>query len=465
MTTVPLALPSGSSPARHGHAGATKLVNCYREDLGDEAKSGFLIAACDGFDEFGEADEAGECHVMLPLNETTLYAKIGRQIVKVDAGGNFTTLGGMATDGLCTMARNRAAVPQVSVVSDGVVYKIENDVLTQVSDPDLPPVISVVQCAGYHVYQLADGRMFSSELDNFNVLPTDFAAANSDPDGARRNYVRGQDLISFGYRSMEFWADQGNDTFPFGLTTSRSVGLLSAKAVATVDQTVAFVAHDGTVRILSGYDPIRICTDEIARLISSEDDPQVISCTSWQARGHTWLVVSGSNWSRCYDLATKRWHDRKSYGLERWRISQAVQFGNKIVLGDYANGKLYTLNPDTYTEAGAHLVMTMQFPTAHGFPHRFAHHGLHLDMVPGVGLVSADQSLANPQVMMDYSDDGGEHWSSQRMASIGRGGDRLRRVQFNRLGQSRGRIYRLSVSAAVARSLVGVSLDMEKLAV
>jgi hypothetical protein len=306
--------------------------------------------------------------------------------------------------------------------------------------------------------------MFASELDATNVLPTDFAAAASNPDGGVRCFARGQDLISFGTRSIEFWVDQANEGFPFGLVTSRSIGLLSARAVTDVDQTTAFVAHDHTVRILQGYDPVIISTHDIDRLIRAESDPNVITCFSWTSDGHVFLAVSGSDWSKCYDLTTKRWHDRESYGLNRWRVNCAARFGNTTLFGDYENGKLYRLNPDTYTEAGEHLIVTAQLPPTHGFPYRIQHNTLYVDIVPGVGLVSATESVANPQLMMDYSDDGGENWSTQRFASIGRAGDRLRRIQFNRLGMSRGRTYRLSVSAAVARSLVGVSLDMEKLA-
>lgn len=466
MAIVPLALPSGSSPARHGHAGATMLVNCYREDVGEEGKNPFNVHACDGFDLFATASTASQVHAIFALSDAEAYAKIGRQIIRVDAAGALTSIGGVPADGLCTFARNRAVPAEIVLVSDGLVYKIVSNVLTQISDPDLPPATSVTQVAGYFVFQLADGRMFASELDATDVISSSFAAAASNPDGGVRCFARGPDLISFGTESVEFWSEIESETgtFPFGKVTSRTIGLLSARAVATVNQTVAFVANDHTVRILDGYDPVPISTHDIDRLIRAESDPSVITCFSWTSDGHVFLAVSGSDWTKVYDLTTKRWHDRESYGLNRWRVACAARFGNSTLFGDYANGKLYRLNPDTYTEAGEHLIMTAQLPPTHGFPHRIQHNTLYVDIVPGVGLVSSTESVANPQLMMDYSDDGGANWSTQRFGSIGRAGDRLRRVQFNRLGMSRGRTYRLSVSAAVARSLVGVSLDMEKLA-
>lgn len=464
MPIIPLALPSGSAPARYGHAGATKCVNCYREDVGEEAKEGFNLHACDGFDLFATGGSSTPVHAIFALSDAEAYAKIGREIVRMDAAGGLTTIGGVPADGLCTFARNRAAVPDIVLVSDGLVYKIKAGVLSQISDPDLPPATSVVQVAGYFVFQLADGRMFASELDDVDVISTSFAAAASNPDGGMRCFARGSDLISFGTRSIEFWQDQGNEGFPFGLVTSRSIGLLSARAVTDVDQTVGFVAHDHTVRILQGYDPVTISSHDIDRLIRAESDPSVITCFSWTIDGHVFLCVSGSTWSKVYDLATKRWHDRESYGLTRWRVACAARFGNVTLFGDYANGKVYRLNPNTFTEAGEHLVMKVQLPPAHAFPYRAQHNTLYIDVVPGVGLVSTSTSVANPQIMIDYSDDGGENWSTQRFASIGRAGDRLRQAKVNRLGVSRSRTYRFSISAAVARSLVSVSVDMDKLA-
>jgi hypothetical protein len=463
MPITQLALPTGSSPARYGHAGATRLVNCYSEAV-EEGKTGVNIHACDGFDLFATGETADPVSTIFALSDAEAYAKIGRQIVKIDPAGALTSLGGLPADGYCTMARNRAAVPDVVLVSDGLVYKIKANVLSQISDPDLPPATSVCQVSGYFAFQLADGRMFSSALDDVDVVALDYAAANSSPDGGVRCYARGQDLISFGRESTEFWSDQGNEGFPFGFVTSRSVGLLAIGAVATVNQTVAFVANDYTVRILNGYDAEKISGHDIDRLIRAELDPSVITCFSWTIDGHVFLAVSGSTWTKVYDLATKKWHDRESYGLNRWRVGCAARFGNSTLFGDYANGKIYRLNPDTYTEAGEHLVMKVQFPTSHGFPYRIRNNALFLDVVPGVGLVSSDPAVADPQAMMDYSDDGGANFSTQRMASIGAAGDRLRRVRFNRLGVSRSRIYRVSISAAVARSVVTASLDADKLA-
>jgi hypothetical protein len=56
--------------------------------------------------------------------------------------------------------------------------------------------------------------------------------------------------------------------------------------------------------------------------------------------------------------------------------------------------------------------------------------------------------------MMQFSDDGGKTWSSERWASAGKKGEYRRRVIWNRLGCSRDRVYRVAGSDPVQTALI-----------
>ena len=58
MPIVPLTIPSGSNPAKFKQGGTQELINCYREDLGPEAKVPFCILASDGLEGFCELESA-----------------------------------------------------------------------------------------------------------------------------------------------------------------------------------------------------------------------------------------------------------------------------------------------------------------------------------------------------------------------------------------------------------------------
>ena len=67
----------------------------------------------------------------------------------------------------------------------------------------------------------------------------------------------------------------------------------------------------------------------------------------------------------------------------------------------------------------------------------------------------------DPQAMLDWSDDGGHTWSNEHWAGIGAIGDYSNRISWRRLGRSRNRIYRVSITDAVKRVLMGAHLEAE----
>jgi hypothetical protein len=459
MNLRPISLGLRSNPARSGYAGAARLINCFAEEVGEEGIAPWNVIGCSGFDNFSTLTDGGAVRAMLALDDAKAYVVSGRGVYRVDAGGSSTLLGGFPTAGFCTMARNRKAIPEVAIVSDGLVYQIVSDVLTQVSDPDLPPATSVAGLNGYFVFQLTDGRMFSSGLDEIDVGALDFAAASSDPDNAMRVYARGQDLLSFGTRSLEFWQDAGAETFPFSRVTSRQIGMLASSSVADIDQTCAWVAHDGTVRMLQGYDGVRISTHAVERSIKSDPLPAGITACSWQELGHSFYALSGTAWTWVYDATTRLWHERESYGEGRWRIGQALRFAGRTVLGDYELGRLYTLDDETYSEAGAHLVTKIVTPPITNGGQKFRLDRVELDMETGIGLASALEHEADPQVMLDYTRDG-VNYSAQRMMSAGRMGQSMAKVFATRLGQHDSVSLRFSISAPVRRRIIGTRVGV-----
>lgn len=408
MSWTPIALGTRSNPARHGHTGAARLINCFSENAGQESKEQWIVHACDGFEQFSVLSDSGEVRALLDLTDSELYTVAGRLVFVTDSNGSSSVLGGLPSDGMVTMARNRAATPQIAIVCDGLYFKIESRALTRLADPDLPPPVSVGQINGYFIFFIADGRHFASDLDDWDVNALSFSSAAYNPDRGLRNVARGNEMLFFGSRSIEAWSDVGGDPYPLERSNAIDIGLLSPRGVASISQTVAFVAHDFTVRMLDGYRPVRISDHALERLIEAETDRNDIKATSYSSGGHDFFVLSAPSWTWVFNMTTQRWHERKSYGLDRWKVSNAIRFGERTILGDYQDGTLYRLAPTMSVSAGR-----------------------------------TDQVL-----MLDYSDDGGATWSAQRLVSLGDLGQRLKRARFHSLGIARSRTYRMSMNCA-----------------
>jgi hypothetical protein len=468
MTIVPISLGTRSNPGRHLADGSARLINCYAEDAGGEGKTPWPIYAASGLSALVTLTGGGGVRAMETI-DTNLYVLAGRSLFKVDENFNAVQIGGIPTDGPAYMARNmRESYPQIAVVSDGGAWLIENGALTQVTDTDLPPPIAVAQSDGYFAYPTTRSRWFISGLQQGGTIDgLEFASAEASPDEIVGIAELAREFVIFGSKSIEWWQNIGADPFPYARSATASLGCLSGKSVTRIDRTLAWVAHDATVRLMDGYGGRRISTHAVERSITAEPSPSSITSTSWSEGGHVFLSVSGTAWSWVYDLATGYWHERESYGLDRWRISEVIRFAGRNVAGDYATGKLYELGPSHYAEGDDALVMTVQTPAVHAYPHGVKVNRLFVDPIPGVGLNSTAQQDLDPEIMIEWSKDNGATFGNQRTLPIGMQGVRMRRVMTTRLGASGedGFVFRFSVSAAVVKGLTGAAADIEKLEV
>ena len=467
MTIAPLDFGIQSDPGRYGHDMSGRLINCYAEQADGKGKAQFPFFPIEGLASFASVSGATGWRGGISLNSYG-YVVFGPVLSKVDQGGAATVIGGFPGGEPVFMARNRKAVtPQIALVSDGLRYICENDVLTSIADTDLPASNSVISIAGYFIFTVSDGRFFITSIDEGTTIDAlDFASAETSPDGLSVAYARGREAIMFGPSSIEFWAHTGAAAFPFELispATISSLGVLCKHSVRDLNDIIFFVASDGTVRMLDGNSPTRVSTHSVERAIDGITDKDSITATAYSIRGHQFYNLSSPTWTWTYDGVTGLWHERESYNETRWRGEGFVNINGKRIIGDHESGLLYQLDPDTFTEAANHLVWKLQSAPMHAYPNRAIVNRLFLDTIPGTGLNTTDAHNSNPQVMLRYSDTGTKNWSNERQAATGAIGEYDKQVVFSRLGETKedGRIYQVSMSAAVIRGLTGAAVDVE----
>jgi len=467
VPTIPLNLGTRSNPTWHNLRGAARLVNCYSVKNGPEAVSEWGMRAVDGERVFSASSSTGGVRALLEL-DGTLYGVIGRLFFSIDAAGTRTQISGIPTDGLVTMERNRRAVnPQIAIASQGLLYIYSNGTLEQVTDGDLLPANAVTVLDGYAITTVADGRWQISAIDNATTWDgLDVATAESQPDGLLRPAVRGQDLALFGPRSIEWYQNTGAE-FPFARTTAiRDLGLMAAGTVASLDQQLAFVGSDGTVRRTNGYGTEVVSDDWLHELIHAETDKSALSGLAWVQRGQWFYALTGANFTAVLNARTGMWHERRSYELPRWRMSAVATFGERTIVGDYENGTLYELSGTAYDEAGQPLLMEVITPCAHLYPARMRADEVFVNVVPGVGLATGGAHEINPTISLSTSEDRGHVFSAEDACEIGRQGDRIARVRWQRLGSTGedGYTFRLRMSAAHVKGIDGAALTATRLA-
>ena len=467
---MPVSLGKGSNKSRFAQGGAARFVNCYLESQGEDTKVPAIVVASDGLQSFTTVSESGNRAVLEV--DGSLYVINGHTLYKVDPDGSSTVLGGIASNGVVYMDRNRRTNPQIGIVADTnfYVYDTGTGSYVHVTGPDanfLPICITVLD--GYGILPLENGTWYRTDIDDMTTIdPLAFAKAESNPDRNVRCASREGEAVFFGERSSEFWADTGTETIAFTRSQAIELGCLrgGGGSVSKVDRTLVWVAHDGTVRMLQGYSGNRISNHYIERLIS-QVDPTELRSTSWWSDGHTFYCLHSDSWSVVYDMKEGQWHERTSDEGSRWRVQIVARMGNDLIACDATTNDLYTMSHDIYTDGDSELVMTVQTPPIHAAPYRLQFDAAYVDIAPGVGLATGASQDVDPSMMVSWSDNGGLTWSNERQVSLGRQGDSLRRAVVRRLGVSsvNGRTFKFSISAAVAKAIMGLAVDANKMGI
>lgn len=429
MAIMPISLGLRSNPNRNDTQAT--LINCYAEDLGEDNEARWALYACDSLSSFSTLTGSGAGIVkgMLNFDDSTLYVVTGQRINRVDTSGTATDMGALATSGYAYMARNRKDPnAQIGIVtSDGLFRIIEsNAVSTPSVDPDIPTFNSLCAIDGYFVFTAANGEWFVSSIDEGATIDElDFAQAQSNPDGITRGIVRGRDVLICGPRSIEVYQNTGAADFPFERVTSLNIGLAYAPAIvnlaAVVDSgtqdVVIFPGNnaDGSyagVMMLEGYQARTISPSALDRAIRDETDTSTIRAFTYARGGHVFYCITGSTFSWEYNASTGFWHQRKSSGLSRWKVVDAVAFAGKTIFADYNTAAL----------------------------HQATH-----------SAVPASAST----IALRHSNNGGSTWKGPRTKAVGT--DRTQRVRWHQVGQSRedGKVFEFTFSNALVEGSTG----------
>jgi len=475
-TPTQISLGYRTNPARNQQAGNAQLINCFAEETSQDAKTTWVIYNTEGLTAFGDPLTGGGIRAGITVGSTA-YVIAGRNVYTISSGGVATLIGGIATDGPVYMERNRRIPAQIGIVSDGLYYVIDTgpNTITQISDAALSAPVSISFLQGYGVLPTINGGIVLTNNDDFSTIDG-LATGNAEayPDDIVRSITLENEVIFAGEGSTEWFQDTGDDPFPLTRVSALEIGWLAGDSLAKVDtktrKAVIGVATDHTVRMINGYSAQVISTPEIEEMIKNLDDAGNVSQLkgmAWAYAGRFFYALVCNDWARCFDSKSGHWHTRKSYGLDRWRVSTVFKFGNKLIAGDYESGQLYTMSNTVYTEAGNYLVSEIVTPHIHAFPYKLKFNTLYVDAATGVGINSADEHASNPKLLISWSDDSGYSWSPEVERSLGTDAEYRRIKPVRRMGRSKndkGRLYRLRISAPVPRVTMQASIDFTQLA-
>lgn len=462
---TPLKLPVQSSPGRYGHDDQGRLINVEALPVDGQAKSGNHHHVVPALKSYADLIGSGGVRGLYAVSNALALAASGTSINAIDTFGGVTRVGGILGSGTVYFARNRLSPePQVAIASEGQRLFYQSGAVYPITDPGLRPAIGCDFISAYILFFHADGKFSWTAINDVTSINSlDYAEAEGRPDGLVRGFVWKNEIWLFGEATIEVWQLTADFDAPFQRAPGAFVelGCIAAASVCAVGQRLAWVASDRTVRVSEGYQGIKISHEAVDRAIQNLADPSVIEGHSYTINGHTYLRLSSPSWTWVYNIGTQRWHEERSYGLDRRIAAHYMLFNGRHLVGDYASARLLEIDPLGDDDVGSPLVARIVTGPQASYPNDIEFNALFLDTLPGTGKNVATPEIANPSIGVRISRNGGKAWSSQRQIATGAIGQYNKRVVSHRWGTSTedGYMWEFEWSPAVRRAILAASLE------
>lgn len=440
---------------RSARVTAQEHVNVYAEMVrsGDrDSLSYYGRPGLQRFTSLGETPIRG----MLAIGNL-LYVVHRGTLYSVNNAAQETALGTLdTTSGRVGMTHNGTQILIVDGV-EGYTWNIDTTTFAKITDADFVVANTCDVLGGFFVVDNADSGQFniSAGYDGTSWDPLDFATAEAFPDDLVRVYVEAGQLLLFGERSTEWWANVGNADFPFAPVTGAVMewGLAARWSVADVEGTCCFLGQNRTgevqVLMLRGYGVEPVGGPEFNHTINQYDAWSDATAFGYTVDNHSFYQINFPSAGECWAVSMRTgMATRMQYGTlgARHRAEMSEQWLNRTIVADYEDGTLYRVDTNVYDDNG--MSFAKQLQGRHVFDEeRFSVSEMRLDMEPGVG--NASGAGADPQAMLQVSKDGGHSWGPERWKEIGGQGEYRQRCVWRRLGMARDWVFRVRVSDPV----------------
>jgi hypothetical protein len=324
------------------------------------------------------------------------------------------------------------------------------------------------------VNEVGTQRFWWSALLDAGTWPAlNFSAADARPDLLTTLFVDHREIYLLGTQSTEIWQSTGNSLAPFARSSAIFLeqGCEARNSVAALDNTLFFLGGsprgEGPVWNLRGYEPTRISTHATETALSQSFALADSIAFTVRHGGHAWfcLYVADLDTTWIFDRATSAWMELAELlddgTLAPYRCwTHCLAFGDHL-WGDRGSGALYVWSADWYYYGDKPIYRERTAPHVRNDQQPVVYSTFEVVMETGIGLDGSPPVGADPQVMMQYSDDGGRAWSYPLWRSAGPIGARTRLVRWRRLGRSKSnRCFRIVITDPVFVAILGARLEV-----
>jgi len=464
-----LALGQGAYQARDIAANAQRCVNLYAEPNPPDAPFPTTHYPAPGLIRKATAPNNKPYRCLYRTRSTgELFAVCGTAVYQISSTWAFTQLGTMVSGaGIVSMCDNGFDLLIVDGTSAGYHIDLSTKVFTTVTDPNFYGANRVDYADTYFVLNRPGTQNWYISLTNeavFNAL--DIASKTAAADNLRTVAAVNDYLVLIGDLTTEVWFNSGASDFTYQRITGVFIehGINATYSLAKYESSLFWLSQNAQGQLIvlkyAGLQADRISTYAI------EDAFRKYSTTSdavgfcYQIGGHVFYQITfpTANATWVWDDATKLWHERQSLhsdGTFGRHLAHVGAFAFGVCLcGDYANGNLYQLDCDTYTDDGSPITYLRSFPHLQNEGKMVSYRTFIADLDSGDS--ANDQS---PIASLRWSDDRGHTWGDAVQLPIGGPGQYDTSLQWWGLGIGRHRVFELSWAENFKTALNGAWVE------
>lgn len=444
---------------------ASDLVNMYLEEDKDQGKHNVTAYPTPGKtvwnNESGSVVRGGINH------EGVAYFVVDDTFYSYDSSGVRTSKGTLSTS---TGRVQLASIPnQIEIIDDTNIYNYSSltGTFTTVSDADKPvnPIVLAAQ-DNFFLFGVQDSDVISgcdiADGTSFNALS--FATKNGDGDYVNGLISNKRNVHVLGTQVSEIWYNSGASTFSFESLDLGAIfhyGCAARHSVARGKDNIFYLGQSEKggycVLTMDQYKPVEISSRAISYQLSLMTSVSDAFGYCYRQLGHEFYVLTFPTDAKTfmYDTSTGLWSELQSYvsGSYTRDISNCHVYAyGKNLVGDYASGKIFYLDPTVYQENGVQILRRIVTPPGYVEGKKLFVDRLQVDLQTGVG--------SNLTVDMAMSKDSGQTYTSFTSQSIPAAGGRM---FWSRLGMTQTAItFKLSTTSNSKFCVLGAVAELRK---
>jgi len=466
--TVPVNVTGPTYQSRSKPLSSQQTKNWYQQ-FNEAGKDTYVLMPFPGLKTLGNAEgEDRGFHRMAEI----LYQIKGTSLYEIDKLGVHTLRGSIPSTERCIIADD--GINMFIVVPGQKVwqYTTDTNLVTEVTDVNITGALSVDFFNNQFIYTFADFSTISNVGNGAVASGLNIVGEETLPDAMVRDFVFEEIIYRCGVRSIVGWYNSGVGAPPIDKLQGRifNVGLSAPHSIAKTDEAFYWLGDDNAIYRAQAGSKQRISTDAISHVISTFDVTDDAIGFTYTLEGQNFYTITFPTANKTFTvselLAENGWFELSSGTNDgKWQASSVISAYGKDYAADDDNGNVYCLCLDTYTNNNEALQRTRIISNIDArliggaIGDAVTMSSVTISMETGVGLIAGQGD--NPRIMVEASYDGGRTWAAGAWPRVGRLGEFVLKVKWDKMKTFYDCMLRLSSTDPVNYSVYSANIDLK----